>query len=133
MPPPGWNPDPAWPPPPPGWIWYRSASRPKWLITAGIVVGLGLAGTGAAYIQGQDEADRAPQVGECAHKVGPDEIQRVDCSDADADFRVTSRQEGTSDGDSVCAKDTVATTIYEFDARSHGVSLKSFVLCMVEN
>lgn len=91
---------------------------------------IGLAGVAYSYARGEEEANRAPRVGECAHKIQVDEIEKVDCESAEADFRVTSRHEDTANGEIACASDPQATAAYEFDATSHGVSVRSFVLCL---
>src|SRR4051794_18131398 len=81
LPPPGWRPDPSWPPAPANWPFYRRTGLPGWAKTVIGICVAGLVSLGFAYMQGEQASDDAPKVGDCAHKVGKNEIERVDCND----------------------------------------------------
>jgi len=84
----------------------------------------------AAIVAGNRESDEAPVVGECARLVEADELVRVDCTDDAAKFRVTSRVDDATDGESACAADLAATSYYSYES-AHGVV--AFVLCLAQN
>ena len=124
------------------WVWTGSewvprppqpanlAGRiPAPLRRVGGIVVVGLLGLGFAYARGEGESSSAPKVGECARAVGSDDVERVDCEDPTATLRVTSRHDGTTDGDTACLADPTATSFYSFEQRSRSSSLVSFVLC----
>lgn len=132
FPPLGWTPDATWPPPPPGWKLYKPTGFPRWVVSLLILGVFGLGGVLYTFTQGQQESDQAPKVGECAKRAGADSVVRAPCGEADAIYRVTSRVEGT-DSQDACADDPEATVAYTYSASSHGVALKSFVLCLTRH
>jgi len=135
FPPAGWQPDPSWPAPPPGWVLVTSTGHrvPRWVIKVGSFAVVAVVGLAIAFSQGESESDQAPKVGECARQVGSNAVARVDCSDAQAAYRVTSRHDGTTDIDAACSLDEQATAGFSEDVSVRGaVSVKSFVLCMAD-
>jgi len=104
-------------------------SMPPFAKRMGGTLLVGIVGMALVAALGGAESKSAPRVGECARIVGVNDIERVPCSDPAASLRVTSRQDGTSDGSSACANDPRATSSYSYEASSRGSSLVSFVLC----
>lgn len=120
--------------------WVPSASlQPKTggfrrLVARGAVLGVVvLLGFAWAHSTGQEESENAPTVGECARSADDDEIQTVDCTDPAAEYRVTRRADGTTDGDTACATDPEATSYYAFETSSQNLTVTSFVLCLADN
>jgi hypothetical protein len=103
------------------------AGQPRWVFRhddPGVV--------GVAYSQGHEEPMNAPKVGECAKTDGAKHVLKVPCADSAATMVVTSRVDGTADGQSACASDYKATSFYSVEATTHEVSVTSFVLCLAD-
>lgn len=84
----------------------------------------------AAVVAGNRESDEAPVVGECASIDDAENITKVDCGSDAAKFRVTSRVDDVSDGETACANDLTATSYYSY---SSGHGIVDFVLCLADN
>jgi hypothetical protein len=99
------------------------------------IIGVGIAiaiGIGITYFNGKKESDNAPAVGECAKSVGENEIEKISCSDPDADFEVVSRVDDTTDGQTACAGNPTVTSFYAYEAKNTGVGVE-FVLCLADH
>jgi hypothetical protein len=107
-----------------------SSSSPKVLkrvLIHGTWITVGLV---SAIVAGNRESHEAPDVGECARYDGSDKLEKVDCDDDAAKYRVTSRVDDESDGDIACAADPRATSYYSYQS-GHGIV--EFVLCLAHN
>ena len=131
-PPPGWQPDPSWPEAPPGWNFTKRVGPPTWLtVVGGVAVLLVVLALRLAPIIAEGEADHFPVPGNCA-KVDETKdmyLIRVPCTRGDAQLRVTSRHDNTSDVEVACSADAAAQTGYAFTEQTNNGDV-DLVLCV---
>lgn len=108
----------------------RSVGRRLLGSVAGLVIVVGGGFAWSAY-QGHQDSANAPAVGECFKITNEDDdLEKVDCTGADAQYQVTSRADGTHDAQQACSDDPEAIGGYEYQAQSRSVDVTQFVLCV---